>query len=76
MTDMYMSTKQQIGEKVERAATIEVLNKGEKVLGSPPIGRYFVREYKNEEETGGAFYLRLEDADKHVANYLKGENDG
>ena len=58
-----------------RQATIEVLAKGEKVLGSPTIGRYFVREYNDDRETGGAFYKRLEDADKHVANYLKGDDD-
>ena len=45
-----------------REATIEVLEKGEKVLGSPTIGRYMVREYNDGEETGGGFYKTLEDA--------------
>ena len=58
-----------------RQATIEVLEKGEKVLGSPTIGRYFVREYNDEQETGGAFYKTLEDADKHVANYIQEKDD-
>ena len=57
-----------------REATIEVLNRGEKVLGSPTIGRYMVREYNDGEETGGAFYKTLEDADKHVTEYIQ-END-
>ena len=57
-----------------RTATIEVLEKGEKVLGSPTIGRYFVREYDDDRETGGAFYKTLNDADKHVAEYIQ-END-
>tara|TARA_B100001971_G_C17697077_1_gene289853 strand:- start:246 stop:428 length:183 start_codon:yes stop_codon:yes gene_type:complete len=57
-----------------REATIEVLAKGEKVLGSPTIGRYMVREYTDERETGGAFYKTLKDADKHVAEYIQ-END-
>ena len=58
-----------------REAIIEVLNKDEQVLGSPTIGRYMVREYNDDREIGGAFYKRLEDADKHVANFLKGDDD-
>ena len=58
-----------------REATIEVLNKGEKGLGSPTIGRYMVREYDDGEETGGGFYKTLEDADKHVANYIQEKDD-
>jgi hypothetical protein len=54
-----------------RQATIEVLEKGEHVLGTPTMGRYMVREYRDGEETGGAFYKTLEDADKHVANYIQ-----
>ena len=42
-----------------REATIEVLAKGEKVLGSPTIGRYMVREYNDGEETGGGFYKKM-----------------
>ena len=57
-----------------RSATIEVLEKGEIVLGSPTIGRYFVREYRDDEEVGGAFFKQLKDADKHVAEYIQ-END-
>jgi hypothetical protein len=54
-----------------RTATIEVLEKGEIVLGSPTIGRYMVREYDDDRETGGAFYKTLIDADKHVAEYIQ-----
>jgi hypothetical protein len=54
-----------------RTATIEVLEKGEIVLGSPTIGRYMVREYDDDRETGGAFYKTLVDADKHVAEYIQ-----
>lgn len=60
-----------------KEATIEVLNKGEYVLGTPTMGRYMVREYRDGEEVGGAFYKTLRDADKHVANYVKEtEHDG
>ncbi len=58
-----------------REATIEVLNRGEHVLGSPTIGRYMVREYRDGEEVGGAFYKTLRDADKHVANYIQENGD-
>ena len=59
---------------MSKTATIEVLDKGERVLFGSPIGRYFVREYNDEQETGGAFFKSLKDADKHVAQYIQ-END-
>ncbi|MDP6587018.1 MAG: hypothetical protein QF704_05450 [Anaerolineales bacterium] len=58
-----------------REATIEVLTKGEKVLGSPTIGRYMVREYEDGEERGGAFFETLKEADQHVANYISEEEE-
>ncbi len=56
-----------------REATIEVLNKDEQVLGSPTAGRYHVQEYEDGEPTGGQFFETLEDADKHVAEFIRGE---
>ena len=54
-----------------RTATIEVLEKGEIVLGSPTVGRYLVKEFVDDRETGGAFFKTLKDADKHVAEYIR-----
>jgi len=56
-----------------REATIEVLNKDEMVMGTPTTGRYFVREYEDGEERGGAFFETLKEADQHVANYISEE---
>ena len=53
-----------------REATIEVLNVGEIVMGTPTSGRFFVREYEDGEERGGSFFETLEEADNHVADYI------
>lgn len=54
-----------------REATIEVLNKGEMVMGTPTTGRFFVREYEDGEEVGGAFFETLEEADRHIEQYVR-----
>ena len=35
-----------------RRATLEILQDGEKVFGSPTGGKYFVQEFENEEPSG------------------------
>ena len=57
-----------------KSATIEVLEEGEVVLGSPTIGRYQVREYVDNEEVGGQFFKTMKEANDHVSQYIK-END-
>ena len=53
-----------------KTATIEILNEGEKVLGSPTYGQYMVREFDDEgEEMGGSFYETMDEAEAHVKNY-------
>ena len=52
-----------------KTATIEVLEQGEKVLGSNTSGKYFVREYENEQEMGGSFFKTRDDAWKYITIY-------
>ena len=56
-----------------RKATIEVLKKGEKVLGSPTTGRYHVLEYLDDEQMGGQFFKTMKEANDHVSQYIKGD---
>ena len=65
------------GNKMKRTATIEILNEGEKILGSPTYGSYMVRDYDEDgEEMGGSFYETMEEAESHVREYQqKGEGD-
>lgn len=58
-----------------RKATIEVLEKGEKVLGSPTAGRYHVLEYMDDEQVGGQFFETMKEANDHVSQYIKGEDN-
>ena len=57
-----------------RKATIEVLEEGEVVLGSPIVGRYHVVEYLDDEQVGGQFFKTMKEANEHVSQYIK-END-
>ena len=50
-----------------KTATLEVLEPGEKVLGSKTAGSYFVREFVDGEHMGGSF-LKTE---KEAKNYIK-----
>ena len=54
-----------------RKATIEVLKKGEVVLGSPTVGRYHVLEYLDDEEVGGQFFKTMKEANEHVSQYIR-----
>ncbi len=57
-----------------RKATIQKMEEGEKVLGSPTVGRYHVREYMDDEYVGGQFFETMKDANEHVTQYIQ-END-
>ena len=52
-------------------ATIEVLDEGEKIFGSKTRGEFFVREYVDDLEMSGSFYLTIEEAVDHVRKYQK-----
>ena len=58
-----------------RKATIEVLKKGEKVLGSPTVGRYHVLEYMDDEQVGGQFFKTMKEANDHVSKYIRESDD-
>tara|TARA_B100000809_G_scaffold252455_1_gene287190 strand:+ start:2029 stop:2262 length:234 start_codon:yes stop_codon:yes gene_type:complete len=53
----------------KRTATIEILGKGEKVLGSPTNGEYMVRMFEEGIEMSGSFYKTIVEADKAVRDW-------
>ena len=61
-----MTTNLKLNMKI---AKIEILCEGEKIFGSPTKGEYFVREYEDDLEMGGAFFLTMEEAEAHVKEY-------
>jgi len=52
-----------------RKATIEVLEEGELIFGSPTTGKWFVRRYENGEEMGGGFFKTKKEALLHAKEY-------
>ena len=54
-----------------KKATIEVLEEGELIFGSPTVGKYFVRRYEYGEEMGGGFFKTKKEAVTHVREYKK-----
>ena len=56
-----------------KTATIEVLEEGELIFGSPTAGKYFVRRYEDETEMGGGFFKTKIEAESHVREYKKSE---
>ena len=56
-----------------KTATIEVLEEGELIFGSPTAGKYFVRRYEDEEEMGGGFFKTKKEAETHVREYKTSE---
>ena len=52
-----------------KRATIEILHEGEKVFGSNTTGKYFVREYENNQEMGGSFFKTRDEAWKYLTIY-------
>jgi hypothetical protein len=49
-----------------KTATLEVLNEGELIFGTRTAGSYFVREYEDNIEMGGAFFKTEEEAKTHM----------
>jgi hypothetical protein len=56
-----------------KTTTIEVLEKGELIFGSPTAGKYFVRRYEDETEMGGGFFKTKKEALTHAREYKKSE---
>ena len=56
-----------------KKATIEVLEPGELIFGSPTAGKYFVRRYEDETEMGGGFFKTKKEAETHAREYKKSE---
>ena len=54
-----------------KKATIEVLEPGELIFGSPTAGKYFVRRYEDGEEMGGGFFKTKKEAQEHAWEYKK-----
>ena len=52
-----------------KRATIEILYNDEKIFGSKTSGKYFVREYENDEEMGGGIFKTIEEAESRVLEY-------
>ena len=55
-----------------RRATLEILDAGEKIFGSPTGGKYFVQEFENDEPRGGSFFQTIQEAEKHMVEYEAG----
>ena len=56
-----------------KTTTIETLEEGELIFGSPTAGKYFVRRYEDETETGGGFFKTKKEAETHAREYKKSE---
>ena len=56
-----------------KTTTIEVLEEGELIFGSPTAGKYFVRRYEDGKEMGGGFFKTKKEAVTHAREYKKSE---
>ena len=56
-----------------KTATIEILEEGETIFGSPTNGEFFVRRYEDGEEMGGGFFKTKKEALTHAREYKKSE---
>jgi len=54
-----------------KTATIEILEEGETIFGSPTNGEFFVRRYEDGEEMGGGFFKTKKEAQQHAREYKK-----
>ena len=45
------------------------------MLGSPTAGRYHVLEYMDGEQVGGQFFKTMKEANDHVSQYIRGDDD-
>ena len=59
----------------KRKATIEVLEEGETIFGSPTTGKYFVRRYEDEIEMGGGFFKTKKEAILHAREFRNAKDD-
>ena len=57
---------------MNRRATLEILQDGEKIFGSNSGGKYFVQEFENEEPKGGSFFKTIQEAERHMVEYENG----
>ena len=55
-----------------KRATLEILDAGEKIFGSPTNGKYFVQEFEDDEPRGGQFFQTIQEAEKHMVEYEAG----
>ena len=56
-----------------KTTTIETLEEGELIFGSPTVGKYFVRRYEDEVEMGGGFFKTKKEPETHAKEYKKSE---
>ena len=54
-----------------RTATVEILDKGEKDLGSRTSGEYMVRRFEDGVELGGEFHYTIVEAGAAVRKWEK-----
>ena len=52
-----------------KRATLEILEPGEKIFGSPTGGRYFVQEFVDDRPMGGQFFTTIEEAEQHMLKF-------
>ena len=57
---------------MNRRATLEILQDGEKIFGSNTGGKYFVQEFENEQPKGGSFFKTIQEAERHIVEYENG----
>jgi len=60
---------------MNRRATLEILQDGEKIFGSNTGGKYFVQEFENEQPKGGSFFNTIQEAERHMIAYESGSDD-
>jgi len=56
-----------------KTALLEVLEPGEKVLGSKTAGSYFVREFVDGEHMGGSFFKSEKEAKDYIKEFVDPE---
>jgi len=52
-----------------RTATVEILEKDEKIFGSPTRGEYMVRRFEDDIEMGGEFHYTMAEAGSAVRKW-------
>ena len=56
-----------------KSVKIEILKVGVEIFSTTNHGRIMVTEFYNKEEMGGGFFDTLEEAYKHIGEYLNDE---